>query len=344
MKQGVLLVDDDPGTIRLLGRILVNLGEVRFATSGEAALRLARESAPDVILLDAQMPGMCGFEVCRALKADPLLADVPVIIVTSNREPAFEVAGFAIGAADFIVKPVNASLVLARVQTQLRHKRMADELRRIATIDVLTGVSNRRRFDESIAREWRRARRSSEPLALLMIDVDHFKAFNDCYGHPAGDACLRSIAQALVAVGPRAADLVARYGGEEFVVLLPQTPRAGAEHVARAVLVAVAKLAIAHEVSPVASHVTVSVGIGCLDEKSACWSHTGSGLPLLDDLAARCTPLDLVRAADQALYVAKRAGRGRGTLVDIADVEQLQTIDDPVRSDCRSQPIAGVGR
>src|SRR5664280_2921064 len=171
----------------------------------------------------------------RDRKAEPALADVPVIFVTSHSEAAFEVAGFEMGAADFIAKPVSAPLVLARVKTQLRVKRMGDELRRIATTDGLTGVANRRRFDESLEREWRRARRSGDPLALLMIDIDHFKLFNDRYGHPAGDACLRSVAQALVGASLRPADLVARYGGEEFVVLLPKTPRAGAEHLARGV-------------------------------------------------------------------------------------------------------------
>ena len=182
----ILLVDDDPGAIQVLGRILSGSGNLRFATSGEDGLRLARESAPDLILLDAEMPGMSGFQVCKALKADPALADVPVIFVTGHSASTFEVAGFELGAADFIAKPVVPPLFLARVKTQLRVKRTADEARRIATIDVLTGVANRRRFDESLSQEWRRARRSGSALALLMIDVDHFKRFTERHGHPAG--------------------------------------------------------------------------------------------------------------------------------------------------------------
>lgn len=153
MNDTILLVDDDPATIQLLARILAGQAQLRFATDGESALRLAREAPPDLVLLDAEMPGMDGFEVCEALKADPDLTDIPVIFVTSHSDPAFEVAGFEIGAADFISKPVAVPLVLARVKAQLRVKRMADELRRLSTSDALTGIANRRRFDEALT--WR---------------------------------------------------------------------------------------------------------------------------------------------------------------------------------------------
>jgi diguanylate cyclase (GGDEF)-like protein len=327
-KDDILLVDDDPCSIQLMGRILWDVGSLRFATNGEDALRLARESAPDLMLLDIEMPGVNGFGICEAFKADPALADTPVIFVTSHSEPAFEVSGFELGAADFIAKPISASLLLARVKTQLRVKHMADELRRIATIDILTGVANRRRFDESLEREWSRGRRSNDPLALLMIDVDHFKLFNDSYGHPAGDACLRSVAQALVGTSLRPADLVARYGGEEFVVLLPQTPRGGAEHVAQGVLDAVDALGIAHEASLTARHVTVSVGIGCYDEDSGCCVPPSAGSRFAEDLRARCSPLDLVQAADKALYAAKQAGRAQARLLDLANVDTPQLARD----------------
>lgn len=319
MKDSILLVDDDPGAIQLLARILQDTGELRFATSGEDALRLAREAPPDLILLDAEMPGMSGFQACEALKAEPSLADVPGIFVTKHGEPAFEVAGFDLGAADFIAKPFHAESVLARVKRQLRVKHMADELTQIATIDALTGIANRRCFDEWLDREWRHARRSGAPLALLMIDVDHFKPFNDCYGHPAGDACLRSIAHALVGKSLRPSDLAARYGGEEFVMLLPQTPRSGAEHMARSVLHAVERLSITHATSPTARHVTVSIGVGCYDIDSACWASPSPLSRFADDPMTRCSPNDLVDAADRALYSAKHAGRAQARLLDIAD-------------------------
>lgn len=320
----ILLVDDDPDAIQLLGRILREVGNLRFATSGEDALRLIHESPPDVVLLDAEMPGMSGFEVCEAIKADPLLADVPVVFVSSHTEPLFEISGFDLGAADFIAKPVSAPLFLARVKTQLRIKQLADELRRRATVDVLTGVANRRGFDEALEREWRRTRRTGQPMALLMIDIDHFKLFNDRYGHPAGDACLRSVAQALVGASLRPADLVARYGGEEFIIMLAHTPRRGAEHVACCVLDAIDALRIEHQASPTAGHVSASVGIGCYDADSQCWAPASSDSRSGDDMLAACAASDLVLSADKALYCAKRDGRAQARLLDIADIDAPQ--------------------
>jgi len=160
-------------------------------------------------------------------------------------------------------------------------------------------------------------------LALLMIDVDHFKLFNDRYGHPAGDTCLHAVAQALLRASLRPADLVARYGGEEFVVLLPQTPRDGAEHVAQAVLDAVAALAIVHDGSTTSAQVSVSVGIGCYDEASACWVPASADSRLFPEGPhACCSLVRLVQAADQALYSAKHAGRARARLLDLADADR----------------------
>ena len=296
----ILLVDDDPGAIQLLGRILGGVGQIRFATNGEDALALARAEAPDIVLLDAEMPGISGFQVCRAIKADPALSGVPVIFVTSHNDSASEMSGFELGAVDFIAKPVSPPLVKARVQTHLRMKKMSDDLRRLSITDGLTGLANRRRFDESLAAEWQRARRSGDPLTLLMIDVDHFKLYNDHYGHPAGDACLRSVAQALAEVCHRPADLIARYGGEEFALLLPQTDEYGAWHVARQALAGVDTRALPHAAAPGPECVSVSIGMTTLPSPSA---SKGCRLPQ--------SPEALVRAADMALYSAKRQGRAQ---------------------------------
>lgn len=313
----ILLVDDDPMAIQLMGRILKGQGQLQFATSGAQALRIAQACAPDVILLDAEMPGMSGFEVCRALKADAALSDVPVIFVTSHCEPATELSGLEMGAADFIAKPVSPALVLARVRTQLRVKGMVDELRRVSAVDSLTGVANRRSFNESLEREWLRARRNAEPMALLMIDVDHFKLYNDRYGHPVGDDCLRAVAQAMARTVVRPCDLVARYGGEEFSVLLPQTTRAGAQHVATALLGAVESLAISHPASPTAAHVTVSVGLAAYDAASPAWAVRSADSRADGSRRNAFNASSLVIAADKALYASKRQGRAQVTMLEM---------------------------
>lgn len=317
----ILLVDDDPGAIQLMARILSGIGRLRFATSGAAALRLARESPPDLILLDAEMPDMSGFQVCTELKRDPALTRVPVVFVTSHADPAFELSGFELGAADFISKPVSEPLVRARVMTQLRIKQLHDELIRISTVDALTGAANRRQFDSILAAEWRRGMREGDPIALLMIDVDHFKRFNDRHGHPAGDAALQSVARALRAGCRRPADVVARYGGEEFAVLLPQTARAGADLLAQRIVESVAALQLPHGDSPTAPVLSISVGMACYDDESPCWAQpqTFTDSAFMREESRRCQPRELIAAADRALYIAKRAGRNRSCYLDIAD-------------------------
>jgi diguanylate cyclase (GGDEF)-like protein len=318
----ILLVDDNPGMIQVMARILSCVAQLQFATSGAAALQQARDTPPDLILLDAEMPGLNGYEVCEALKADPHLADIPVIFVTGHGEQAFELKGLEIGAVDFLTKPISEPLLLARVKTQLRVKHLTDELKRISTVDALTETLNRRAFDTALSREWKRGLRAGEPICMLMVDVDHFKLFNDNYGHPAGDACLRAVAQALKRAVLRPADIVARYGGEEFALLLPQTPRAGAQHLVKRLLDAVQAVKIPHAASPTASHLSVSIGIGCYDMESRGW--LGPSAELRDTSDITYTPAGLVDSSDKALYAAKRAGRAQAWLLDIADVDAPQ--------------------
>lgn len=317
MENIILIVDDSPAMIQVTARMISAIGQLRFATGGEAALQQMRNSAPDLVLLDAEMPGMSGYEVCAAMRSDPALSQIPVIFVTSHSDPEFELKALEVGAVDFIAKPVSAPILFARVQTQLRIKALTDELRKIAAIDPLTETLNRRSFDEALTREWRRGLRGGQAISLLMIDVDHFKRYNDRYGHPAGDACLRAVAQALAGVTRRPGDRVARWGGEEFAVLLPETPRCGAEHLAHQAIAAIERLAIPHEASPTAAVVSVSIGISSLDEHSACWARA------LSDQTAAAKPglgsADLLRHADKALYMAKAAGRARACFVDIQD-------------------------
>jgi diguanylate cyclase (GGDEF)-like protein len=319
--QQILLVDDDAGAIQMLGGLLASVGALRFATNGKDALRLAHEVVPDLILLDAEMPGMSGFQLLQALKADAELAEVPVIFITSHTEAGFEVSALEMGAVDFIAKPFRSSLVLARVRLHLRMKRMADGLRRAATVDSLTGVANRRMLDQSLAREWLLSRRSGDPISLLSIDVDHFKSYNQRYGRQQGDECLKQVAAALVSACRRPADIVARYDGQEFMMLLPQTARLGAEHIGRRVLDAVQALDICHEESLPTGYVSVSIGIAFHDDQSKKKNDE-----------TRFTAEDLVVAANKALGSAKRAGRARAKLRDITDT------DGPERSQDSSAP------
>ena len=328
MTAKILLVDDDPVTIQLLRRILAGLGEIRIATNGVDALEMARSVIPDVILLDGEMPGMSGLEVMAELKADPVLTGIPTIFVTSHREEAFEVAGFAVGAADFIGKPVSPPLVVARVKAQLHFKAMADQLRQSAVTDALTGLANRRRFDEVLAVECRRSLRSGHPLALLMVDIDHFKLFNDRYGHPAGDSCLRSVAELLAHSCPRATDVVARVGGEEFGIILPDTPSEGAAQVARRILHVLRARAISNEDSEPLGIVTVSVGVGV-----ACDPHgeqDGARHRFSRDPGLSIAPEGLIAAADQALYRAKRGGRNRAFFTCPLDEDTGRWVHDPI--------------
>ncbi|HET7501315.1 MAG TPA: diguanylate cyclase, partial [Kofleriaceae bacterium] len=296
----ILVVDDDPVAIAVLRRTLGGLGQLRSASSGVEALSLAHDDVPDLVLLDIEMPHMSGFEVCTAMKRDARLHDVPIIFITSHDGIDHEVTGLTLGAADFIAKPVHPALVAARVRTQLTMKAMSDMLRRAATTDPLTKVANRRMFDDALEREWSRARRLCSPLSLLMIDVDHFKAYNDHYGHRAGDHCLQEVAHAMAGAVGRVTDLAARYGGEEFALLLPDTDTGGAATVARRVLHRFEALGLPHTASRVADHVTVSIGIA-----------TYVVAPDHAEAAPGRVAADLVVIADQALYAAKHAGRRR---------------------------------
>ncbi|MCW7541450.1 diguanylate cyclase [Aquabacterium sp. A7-Y] len=312
----ILLVDDDVNMIRALGKMLSGVGALRFAQSGQQAMSLACSAAPDLVLLDAEMPGMTGFEVCEAMKTDPALESVPIIFITSHSDTDTEVAGLELGAADFIAKPINPALLLARVHTQLRLKRMSDLLRRESKSDGLTGVSNRRHFDEVLSREWRRARRSVQPISLLLIDVDHFKRFNDTYGHAAGDKCLQDVAQAMSRELRRPGDLLARYGGEEFAMLMPETAEDGALHVAQRVIQAVDELQIRHEAASPRGRVSISVGVATFEEPRhrVPQEARNSGYAALG-----CGSQSLLLAADRALYAAKNAGRAVAVQMNVED-------------------------
>jgi diguanylate cyclase (GGDEF)-like protein len=296
----LLVVDDQPINIQALYQAFSADHQVFMATSGEQALATCADKQPDLVLLDVVMPGMDGYEVCRHLKADDATRDIPVIFVTAHNDEEAETRGLDAGAVDFISKPINPRVVRARVKTQLMLKAQSDVLRHWVYIDGLTGVHNRRYFDQRLASEWGRAARNRTALSVVLLDVDFFKRYNDRYGHQAGDDCLRRVAASLKGGLKRPGDLVARYGGEEFACVLPDTGLDGALQVARQLGEAVQALQIEHADSSVAPVVTVSLGV-CSKRADA-----------FGDAQA------LLREADAQLYAAKSRGRHRACGVELS--------------------------
>jgi diguanylate cyclase (GGDEF)-like protein len=289
----LLIVDDQPTNIRVLHELFREDCDVFMATGGEQAISVCQTQLPDLILLDVVMEGMDGHEVCRRLKVDPMTQGIPIIFITAQHQESDEVLGLELGAVDFITKPINTTIVRARVRTHLTLKIQSDLLRSMALMDGLTGVANRRKFNEDILADWRLCFREQKPLSLILVDVDYFKRYNDHYGHPAGDGCLKSIAQALSEAVRRPYDLVARYGGEEFACVLPNTALSGAVEIAERMRERVRTLGIEHAASDVDRVVTISLGVATLTPTR--------------DLEFQA----LIEAADKQLYEAKNAGRAR---------------------------------
>jgi diguanylate cyclase (GGDEF)-like protein len=290
-QQTILVVDDMSANIDVLVGLLRDRYKVKAARSGGKALQIARSQAPpDLILLDVMMPGKTGYDVCEELKRDADTASIPVIFITSLNEDEDEEKGLRLGAVDYITKPFRSAIVLARIDNHLKLKSYQDLLKRQSNMDGLTGLPNRRAFDELLGQEWRRGARLNSPLSLILLDIDHFKQYNDFYGHLAGDECLRMVGRQLATVG-RSIDFVGRYGGEEFVCVLPHTNLKGAAKVAERLQGAINSLQLEHERSLAASHVSISMGVATMTPHSGVKEE------------------DLIAAADDLLYEAKEAGR-----------------------------------
>ncbi|MGF1477893.1 MAG: diguanylate cyclase domain-containing protein [Cyanophyceae cyanobacterium] len=303
----LLIVDDNPVNLSVLSKALKNAGlKVRVAVDGESAIEQIQEDPPELILLDVQMPGIDGFETCSRLKALAVTREVPIIFMTALSDGENKVKGLSLGAVDYITKPFYQEEVIARVKVHLKLRLLTQkvveqaaeleqanqELQRLAIIDSLTQVANRRRFDQCLQQEWRRMLRKQMSVSLIMCDIDYFKQYNDCYGHLAGDVCLKRVAQAIGGVLRRPADLLARYGGEEFGIVLPETEPAGAIRIAKLIQRQIQQLKIPHERTAY-QYVTLSMGIS-------------SQIP-----APQTEVESLVAAADRLLYLAKEQGRNR---------------------------------
>ncbi|MFN6540036.1 MAG: GGDEF domain-containing protein [Nostoc sp. EkiNYC01] len=297
----VLIVDDEPFIRMILRNFLEREAyQIVEAQNGIEALRVFNQLHPDIVLLDAIMPDMDGFECCTQLQILDSSKHTPVLMITGLEDEESVDRAFEVGAMDYVTKPIHWPVLRQRVkrliqQSQLQQKLEAVnfELQRLVTIDGLTEVANRRGFEEYFYQEWQRMKREQRPLSLILCDVDFFKSYNDTYGHRVGDRCLLKIAQAIKDIVKRPGDLVARYGGEEFAVILPNTDTEGATHVAEKICDAVRTLAIPHQNSQVSPYVTMSAGFA-------------TEIPQPNsDLE------EMIAAADRALYQAKTAGRDR---------------------------------
>lgn len=304
----VLIVDDSP-TIRTALRGLVEkMGHsVIEVEDGSEALQTYRRDRPDLVLIDVVMPVMDGYEAARQMREIRPDEWIPIIFLSSKEADQDLDRAIEAGGDDYLVKPVSFVVLNAKIRALQRiestrvklletSRELAAanrELENLSRQDSLTGIANRRYFDSYLLSEVKRASRDREPLSLILADVDNFKAYNDCYGHQAGDDCLRHVATALKSVGKRPADLAARYGGEEFAMVLPGTTVEGAVDVAKSLVRTVEGMSIPHARSGVSNTVSLSQGIASM-------------IPAHDT-----TPEAIIELADQALYQAKQQGRNR---------------------------------
>lgn len=311
----ILIVDDSELSRRYLADMLEEAGYKNLLCASSAEMAFAAIGrGVELILLDINLPHKSGIETCHELKADPEYADIPVIIISGIEHFEGLHAAFEAGAMDYLTKPPNKVELLARVRSALQLKTEMDqrkareaellalnqrleslnrELEKASSTDSLTGLANRRYFNEFVLREWRRAIRDKTELAILMIDIDHFKSYNDSRGHLAGDVCLQKVAMALQRPIKRPADLLARYGGEEFVAVLPETGCEGAQQLAAVLHHEIREMALPHPASATADTITVSIGIAVMTPEN------------------RVTVEQVLDKADQALYQAKNGGRNR---------------------------------
>jgi two-component system, chemotaxis family, response regulator WspR len=311
----VLLVDDQLIIVEAVRRMLIGQADIdfHFVTDAAKAHAAAATLRPTVILQDLVMPGSDGFDMIRLYRADEALRAVPVIVLSAKEDPKLKAHGFTVGANDYMVKLPDPLELLARIryhslayisrlerdeafrflrESQQKLANANVELQKLAALDGLTGIGNRRAFDEVVQREWQRGQRTRKPLSMLLCDVDRFKLYNDEFGHQAGDLCLKKVAAVLTEQLKRPADLAARYGGEEFAIVLPETDIEGALKLAEACRARLAALELEHP-STEAGVVTISIGVA-------------SVVPAPEHSAT-----DLIEGADQALYAAKSEGRNR---------------------------------
>ena len=299
-KPTILVVDDMTTTLLLIHDLLKDTYEVKIAKSGTKALEILESPNDiDLILLDIEMPDMNGYDVCKRIKNNETIKNIPIIFITGRTSQEDEEYGLNLGAIDYITKPFNKAIVKLRIKNYLDLKIKNDMLEKLSMYDGLTNIRNRRFFDETFEKTFSEIKRDKKSLAVLMIDIDFFKPYNDNYGHGQGDETLRKVAKALEKTIKRASDFVARYGGEEFVILLKDINKDGVEAVANNLLNAIRELKITHEFSKIENYVTISIG--------ASFYNSSSDV----------TKLELLLKADETLYSVKNSGRNNFAILEV---------------------------
>ncbi len=299
-KPTILVVDDMTTTLLLIHDLLKDTYEVKIAKSGTKALEILESPNDiDLILLDIEMPDINGYDVCKRIKNNETIKNIPIIFITGRTSQEDEEYGLNLGAIDYITKPFNKAIVKLRIKNYLDLKIKNDMLEKLSMYDGLTNIRNRRFFDETFEKTFSEIKRDKKSLAVLMIDIDFFKPYNDNYGHGQGDETLRKVAKALEKTIKRASDFVARYGGEEFVILLKDINKDGVEAVANNLLNAVRELKITHEFSKIENYVTISIG--------ASFYNSNSDI----------TKLELLLKADETLYNVKNSGRNNFAILEV---------------------------
>jgi diguanylate cyclase (GGDEF)-like protein len=333
----ILIVDDSLVSRTFISDLLNEVGytEQLLCESIEDAYEIIGFHDPEttrtdleLILLDINLPGKSGIDACQEISNHELFCDIPIIVISGADHLEGLEAAFTSGASDYITKPPSHAELLVRIRSALRLKtemnqrkareedllvlnnRLAEmnrELEKLSTTDSLTGLANRRSFNEFLSREWLREQRERQPFSVIMIDIDHFKNYNDHYGHLEGDVCLQKVAWALQSALCRPGDLLARYGGEEFVAILPHTDLQGAVELAENLHQRIRELELEHQASLVSSNVTVSAGIASVIPNQ------------------NFSPSQVVAMADKALYAAKQAGRNQSAIATppVCDAQSL---------------------
>ena len=335
VRMKILLVEDS-ATLRaiMLSYITKSGHETIIACSGEESLQVLETNEVDMIIMDVEMPGLDGYEATRLIRESRGSQWIPIIFVSGMSDDESLAEGIEAGGDDYLIKPVSQVILNAKIRAMERLSAMRDEMNtlnaeliELSQRDPMTGLYNRRAFDEKAEDYWRIATRNKEPLTLLILDIDHFKLYNDAYGHIDGDECIRKIATALNECFNRPGDVVARYGGEEFIVLLSNTTHEGAQYVAEQMRTSIAEQQIRHKSSTSGRYVSVSIG------GSATSFTTGTTLG---------TQIEL---ADKALYESKNNGRDRVTITDFSckqsvlviarEDSQANIINDSLNGHCK---------